>query len=461
VEEEDPNGCYLAQYQRVPARDPVTKGRPASETVFRKTKLKYLASANSKIRSDVYEVMPSITTNASYTGGFDLREGRLIYLKGTETQRFAVAGHDVGQSKTSLRSDFIKSEKIAPTELQSLRLAGADRQARGGNSLSARQTSPATEIAFQQKYLGDATLASLLAALDRSGSTEGESDTQLYLKVRALIYLQPEMSQELGRLLQAGDAPTHRTATLISALGAVGHAEAQAALISAIKARIRDEEMLERLFVALDKCDSPSESTEEALRELMRNNASESIGAAAAQALGGVARKLGRTFPERASSVIDLLIEHLAASTSKDRTNVALLALAATGSERTLSIVAPFLHAQEPDIRATAVAALRSYDAGDADALLLQVLESDPDASVRLESASALTERAITDKSFDAQRKLFATEKDTYVRLALVNNLWQVRSTFPRVLEILKRAGQQDPSKEVQQAVRTLLDRPS
>ena len=458
IEEEDPNGRYIARYEPILDRS-YEKNTPR---LFRKVKLRYLPSPSTKLRNGVYEVKPSVTTRTQYTAGFDFRKGCLVSLEGSETQQFAVAGNDVGKSKITLGFRLVKSEAVAPVELQSLLLASADRRAaQAGAHLSDRQFSETTETAFQRQYLGAETLASFLTAFEKSETAGGESETQLYLKARALIYLQPEMSDRLGQLLAAADTGSRGATVLTSALGAVGHSEAQAALMSAIKAHLGDERMRQRLFRALAECEVPSESTQQALRELMDNGGSAEAAQEAAQILGAMTRKLGATSPQRASQLIDLLIQDLAASTDPASTKSALLALGATGSERALSHLEPFLHALEADIRITAVVALQSYDNGAADALLLQIVQSDPVASVRLESVLALAERVATPRSFEIQRKLFSTEKDAGVRLALLHNLWQARNGFPQAIRLVKRAANHDASKNIQQAARTLLSDPS
>jgi len=371
-----------------------------------------------------------------------------------------VAEHDVGKSKTTLNFRFVSSETIDPMELQSLRVACVERQVHEGEKLSARQSSEATELAFQRKYLGDATLSSLLSALESCDSAGGESETQLYLKARALIYLQPEVSDALGRLLHRASARSRKTAVLVSALGAVGNNDAQAALVTAIRARADDQSMLQRLLLALGECDLPSQATEDAFRKWMIDNGPGTI-PVAAQILGGMARKLAATSPERASKLIDLLLENLATVTSPTPKQAALLALGATGSDRALREIETFLHADDTDTRTAAVAALRSYDAGGADNLLFQVLESDTAASVRLESALVLGERTMTAESFEGQQRLFATEKDAEVRLSLLNNLWQARNGFPEALRFVQRAAEKDTSKDVQEAARALLSKSS
>jgi hypothetical protein len=326
--------------------------------------------------------------------------------------------------------------------------------------LSARQSSRATELAFQRKYLGNATLVSLLAALDTCDSGGGESETQLYLKVRALAYLQPEATEALGQLLQTADAASRKAGVLLSALGAVGSNEAQAALVATMRARAEDEPMLQRILLALGECDVPSESTEHALRGWMTQKGPGTIPTAAAQLLGSMARKLAGTSPERASNLIDLLIQNLATASAPTAMQAALLALGATASERTLAEIERFLRASDADTRTVAVAALRPY-ASAADDLLLRVLHTETEASVRLESALTLADHATTPKCFATQRRLFATEKDSEVRLALLNNVWQARKDFPEAVRFVQRAAETDTSKQVQQAARALLTKSS
>jgi hypothetical protein len=218
-----------------------------------------------------------------------------------------------------------------------------------------------------------------------------------------------------------------------------------------------DEPMLQRILLALSECNTPSRATEESLRTHMLDKGPGSIPIAAAQLLGSMAHKLAGTSPERASNLIAFLVQNLATVSGPRSVQAALLALGATASERTLPKIEPFLHAADADTRAAAVVALGNCDVGGADDLLLQVLRTETEASVRLESALALADRAITPRCFATQRQLFVTEKDTGVRLALLNNVWQARKNFPEAARLVRRAARNDTSKEVQQAARTLL----
>jgi hypothetical protein len=462
VEEEDANGHYVARYQPISAKTPAIRPREseAVERSFRKMKPRYLPSAGEKPHNGVYEVMPSVTADAGYAGTFNSAEGRLVSLEGSETQSFTVANHNVGTSKVTLNFQFVRSETVDPAELETLRLASIERQANEGERLSTRQSSRATELAFQRKYLGNATLASLLAALDTCDSAGGESETQLYLKVRALAYLEPGATEAMGQLLQTANARSQKAGVLLSALGAVGSNEAQAALVATMRARAEDEPMLQRILLALGECDAPSESTEDALRAWMTQKGPGTIPTAAAQLLGDMARKLAGTSPERASNLIDLLIQNLATAGAPTAKQAALLALGATASERALSEIEQFLRAGDTDMRTVAVVALRPY-ASAADDLLLRVLHTETNASVRLESALALADHTTTPRCFATQRRLFATEKDSEVRLALLNNVWQARKEFPEAVRIVQRAAKSDTSKQIQQAARTLLTRSS
>ena len=85
------------------------------------------------------------------------------------------------------------------------------------------------------------------------------------------------------------------------------------------------------------------------------------------------------------------------------------------------------------------------------------VLSSDPEASVRLESAVALGFREMTERTFGAQKQAFLTDKNDKVRLALLSNLWKVHQAFPEVRKLVKEAATKDASQDVRKAAGDII----
>ena len=463
TEEEDVSGKYIARYRETFVKHPTVRltRRERPVRMFVKTKLKYLNAVSGKSRRGVYEVAPAITSSGSLGARFDLQKHRLLSLGGSETQTASLAGHLVGQTKTGLCMNISGHEQLGATQLSALLGASAEREkVSPAVGLAIRVSLEESEAALHRANLGNATLASLLSALlDESITATSAGDVQLYLKFRALIYLQPEVSARLGQILASADPQSRAAGILTDALGNIGHAEAQTALVSAIRARAEGDVLRPKLLLALGLSDAPSQLTEDLLRELAYHSPSTEVSTLALYLLGAAARHLSATAPERAAKIVNAFIrdsDTAAALASPELRKRTLLALGTTASAQALPTLSRFLDDPAPELRTAAVAALQWFEAGAADELLLKVLSADPEPAVRYESAVTLGERSMTPANFQTQRKVFQTDKDDSVRLAVLSNLWRAREVFPEVLPLVKRAGSNDPSPEVRRMAKSL-----
>lgn len=459
TEEEDGNGRYLAQYNQTPIKSHAARRSRLDGPVrwFFKTKGAYLQPAVSRGPSGIYELAPAISSSGGFSARIDLQEGRLLSLEGTETQRFSLAKHVVGQTITTLRLRLTKSESLAGAELIPLQQANAESERISRvSSFFTRPSEEETQTALQRNTLGDATLESLLAALDAPGKAPSSGDTQLYLKFRALAYLHPEVCDQLGRLLSTAD-PEGRLAQLLpDALAAAGHDQAQATLVSAIRARAADDALLPKLLLALGRSTAPSQLAEDVLREISVGSQTQGVAGLARYLLGNAARSLSSTSPERATRIVNTLVAEIATATSPELIKRDLWALGATSSSRALLTISRFTSDPNPDLRIAAAAALRPFESGEADELLLKLLNADPEAAVRYQCAVTLGERTLTPASLSVQRQVFERDANDDVRLALLDSLWRGRANFPEVVALVKRVSLNDNSNSVKRAAKSL-----
>jgi HEAT repeat protein len=244
---------------------------------------------------------------------------------------------------------------------------------------------------------------------------------------------------------------------LTGALGAVGNPEAQAALVSAIKARPTDWPALSMLIPALDEASVPTLLAEETIQELGRQSQNPDIASTAQLTLGSMARNLAETSPERATSIVDSLIKQIDSSASADTTRQLLLALGNAGSAQAYPTVVRFMTDSSPALRGAAASALRWVASDRVDAQLTSVLTSDPEATVRREAAIALGFRQMTNDSFEAQKRAFLADQDDKVRLTLLRNLWKAQQAFPEALKLVKGAAMNDASQDVRKAATDIL----
>jgi len=244
---------------------------------------------------------------------------------------------------------------------------------------------------------------------------------------------------------------------LTGALGAVGHTEAQTALVTAVRARPQDWSALSMLIPALGGVNSPTQMAEDTLRDLAFNSPNPDIASTAQLILGSIARNLAETSPQRAEKIVDLFIKQIESSSSADGIRQILLVLGNAGSTRAFSTIARFMTHSSPALRATAASALRWIAVDQVDPLLVKTLTSDSEAEVRLEAAVALGLREMSEATFNPQKQAFLTDKDDKVRLAVLRNLWKAHQAFPEVRRLVKEAAKTDPSKEVRKAAAEIV----
>ena len=456
TQEEDPNGRYVAQYRRVNpgAGNSIGTGR----ITFQKTITRYLP-ASAKPSPTEFNVETTITPTGSLMATFDQKNGWVSALVGAESQTIEVAGKTVAHTKSTLGLNYFSEAVLRADKLAALRATNSQlEKSVASTSLSAPVSKDETEANIERTELASDDLETLLSDLAKlEAESSDRNETPLYLKFKALIYLHPESSATLGQMLATADAKSLTMRVLTGALGSVANPHAQTALVSAIKARPTDWPALSMLIPALDQAGEPTLLAEKTIHDLATQSSNPDIASTAELTLGAMARNLANTSPERATRIVDSIIKQIDLSSSVDTTRQLLLALGNAGSAQAYPTIARFTTDSSPLLRAASASALRWVDSDQSSALLIKLLSSDPEPSVRLEAARALGFRQINANSFEAQKQSFAIEKDEKVRLALLRNLWKARAVFPEARQLIEKAATSDVSEDVRKASTELL----
>jgi hypothetical protein len=390
---------------------------------------------------------------------FDRGLGVVQAIKGTEVLTLAVDDKAISTTKVSIELGFLKKDSLAAPELERLlRSAREITKAAPAESLKALP-SGATALAGQKRQLGDTTLKSLEADLadEEQRADPPKDQTPLYLKIKAMIAVHPESSARWGELVQKA-RPQSLTMKLVpSALAKVGHEQAQAALVTILKAQANDPALFQRMIGVLVMVENPSPLLENTLRALASDAASPASASMAQLALGTVARKLEESFPERAAAIAAWAIQQEQSATSETLHSHWLLVLGNTGARAALPAIGPRLGDKSESVRAAAVSALRFIDADQAEALLIHALSTDFVADVRHAAVAAFHYRSMTKNAFEANRKALRGDKAPAVRLAAMNLLWQVRQRYAEVDLLVEAAAASDVDADIRQAARRLL----
>ena len=191
---------------------------------------------------------------------FDRSAGRVRSVSGSEETAILVDDKVVAKTETTLRMHFRSSEMLSAAEQEKLQRICAALHAEPAVALSAVAPTAEREASIQRNELGDATLESLLAELANleAKNDPNAADTSLYLKLKALAYLQPETCRPLGKVLSAAKTESRTIQLLTGVLSSVGHADAQTALQTAIRVRSDDEATLAMLVSALAMVETPT-----------------------------------------------------------------------------------------------------------------------------------------------------------------------------------------------------------
>jgi hypothetical protein len=453
--EEDHNGPYTAQYQieRPPAHP--------ERIVLRKRMLGYLPAEPAAEPPGETQMRQVVTPVLDLAARLDPSGAGLVALAGTETQDTSVEGKHVAHSETAVRLARTAIVTLSPAQLAAVR---ARAETLAANSVSApmfaRRSPQEVETNVERTELGAATeqdLLARLAAVDGAGAAadKGETDA-LYLKFKALAYLHPEAAAPLGAMLASDNVSSPSFNLLAGALGAVGNAEAQGALASAIRARPNDWPALSALVPELCTLPAPTADAEAAARGLT-GSADPNISAMAWLCLGGMARGLAQAAPDRSQAILADLTHGLAASSDESAKALMLQALGNANSALAMPAVSPYATSPSAVLRAAAMDAMRAIPLPEVDPLLRQALASDADPKVRLEAAFALGFREPDAGLYAAEKAALAADQDAQVRTALLNDLAKLVARFPEARAVIQGSADNDASDDVRKAAAGLL----
>lgn len=460
VKEEDLGGSYVAHYQQdsLPSK---TEGAEKNTFLknFRKTKIRYLSSAK-KRRPGEPQPQKTIPSEGNLMAIFDFRAGHLLSLNGSELLTIRFGRKELGQVRNFIQLSFIATGPIEGKGFSLLRKASANiERSVEAVSLSTDLSEKEGVISLHRRNLGEATLESLLTDLSAAEATGGKHPVQLLHKFEALIYLYPESCGRIGKILAKADPKSLTMNILASALVAIGHKQAQAALISATKARKEDVQVLFVLIPALGGVVEPTLETEKALRVFAFESTNPDMRATAELALGSAARSLTVTSPDRAGKIIKEFVKKLESPSSEKELQQTLHVLGNTGSTLTQSTIEKYLTHPAPFIRAAAMFALRWIESSKVDSLLAEGIISDQDRSVRLEAANALRLREMTLETCQAQKEAFMKDAAVEVRVAVLHNLANALEDFPEIKKLVKEAAAKDSSKDVRKLANDIMAR--
>jgi len=443
----DPTGLYIANYKTI-------KSALKNTISFSKRKVKYLKE---KIEEDETTLSPTVIPKGETIFVLDLKKGDILSLKGEEEGAIYIGGKKVGDFKNGVILELEKEEVFGKEGISEIaNLYHSRSSQRKSISLYKPPSREESERVICRKILGEATLGSLIEEL-KVREENGEDIVPLYLKLKALIYLKPEVCDELKGILNNEDLSISSKKVIVDALSSVGNTKAQKLILSLIRSHQDDTTLLISLLYSLFDIKKPIPETIETLREFAYNCSERELNAPARLILGVMANRLKDSSPDTSAEIVDELSEHLLSASSEEEISQLLLALGNAGSERALPLLIDFSRHQSGEIRGCALRAMRFIKSEKAEEVLLKALISDKEELVRREAAIALSYRKMTPRSFEVQRRVLLGSKDVSLRLQLLSNLWESRDVFPSVKGLVERLAKWDKQEEIREAARRLL----
>lgn len=457
--ETDPNGNSVVHY--APKSKNQTDSNPkaayADTLALHKSIVKYLPDTDKPVTGEL-PVQRDVRTEGGTDIHFDTHANRVATIDVATTQTTRVADKVIAVNHTSMTAQFTSETTISQAQRDDLRTAMATYGAE--TTLASRRTHAEQEQAVETRALGDSDSATILVQLDKLEQNDSQNTTDLYLKLKALVSVKPEICATLAKRLITAKSTGPSFRLIIAALEAVSSPEAQHAVVTAIQARSSDAPALQQFIPALGVATDPLPQAQQALEGLVDHGPT-SVASTAQLALGTMAYHLADPAPERANQIVQKAIDRIQREQSRSVRQRLLLTLGNSGNPLALPTLTGYLNNPESELRGTATYALRFVpnDKSDSvDTLLIKMLTTDAEPFVRSQAAIALYFRTITPALFAAEAAQYAKEKDAHVRTSLLTDLWKVHDTFPDATRIVNQAAMDDPAPDVRRAALDLVN---
>ncbi|MFN8369653.1 MAG: HEAT repeat domain-containing protein [Bacteriovoracaceae bacterium] len=440
--ENDLQGVYSANYSSNNANDDLV--------TITKTKKNYEKNRDSKNgRKSVgeLEIAKKVIPNSNWSIIFDSANCRLQELNGSDQIVTEVNGHKLAENFSEISLKFMQLGEMEFNQIQmdQSTLATNMHTALPYQSLSQNLENGEMENLMQKQELGSLTAQELIQLLKKYYKENDEKNLEkLYLKLKALIYLEPISANELLSLLREFPANSLAHNLLLRVLGSVGNEVAQTTLISALK-EASDDKKLVNTILEIGTLKNPNEAAQRALLDIINNGKNELTISSAGLALGIMAGTLSQINPEREKNIIEPMVnDYQNASTNAQKVYL-LSVFGNSGSIYAENRVIDALKDPAIEVRSEALKSLRFFKGDSISDLLIDHLQ-DPNSDIRAATIFALAFKNPTKAIYEAQKNQFLMEQNGENRRELFKNLWELKSFEPSVKDFLKdqRSGEKD-----------------
>ncbi len=282
-----------------------------------------------------------------------------------------------------------------------------------------------------------------------------KQETDLYLKLKALVLLQPNEIRALVESIENAPPSSLALQLVGGALIAAGTPSAQNALVNLMRERINDTAFLEMVVPSIALSHPTTTATREFLNELSAQTENQNLRTMAILALGNAARNTAELDPQAALEFEKRALAALQSAQNQEETLRWLAALGNAGRNSSLAALETFAESPSATIRAQAAYSLRFLNNPNANALKNKLL-NDSDESVRNRILDAITDSKLPDTAPMLEKRL-PSESSEGLRLRILQALWPWRNQYDTVVPAFQKVAQADSSEKVRAYAREML----
>ncbi|NBD14308.1 HEAT repeat domain-containing protein [Corallococcus silvisoli] len=443
-EEYDTSGRYLADYQRLPANR------------FEKRKKTYGAVATPQgllpVGSDL---------RLSVGGVTNIELGEDLWpqsLNGRE--RLTV---DSGEGVPTVTNELELSLRLLERRMDpSLSNAFAAREPFLSTAMLASFQGQATDpLAHHRQVLGNRSLDDILKelrALPEDEKARDDARTRALEQLRALFMLRPAEALKVPDLLRSGLTPL-AASPLLGALSAASTPEAIRSLVVASGDTALESDVRMDAVSALGSAGEPNREGVDALRTLAQDPDPKLRGTATL-AFGNAAYQMGDTDARGSDALVEELKNNYRGARSPEQQSLILRSLGNTRAPSALQTLTDALRSESPQVRESALVALRAIPGPEADRLLAERLLSDTVSEVRRSAVFSCGFRPLAPL-LPALGQALRKDSSDGVRADIVQLLGQVRGSVPDAMALLRWASQNERHPEIRRMATVFVDTPT
>lgn len=427
---------------------------------LRKRRIRYDERNTSMNEQFLIEQSTEIDPSSSTEIVLDENRRIVMSIKSKRTESQCLGNRHVSANHVRMTMELVDENKLASECLSEL-IAYHD------NLLEVTKPAPLLVIKFAEEIqreihtneLGKLTFEDLKKMLDEAASSAdpNKATWDLYLKFKALAYLQPSQSQAIATLIARAEPGSQQTYVLAGALGKAGNEEAQKALIWAIQQDWQDWVKLSLLIPTLAEVRHPSLQAEQVIRETAFHHPDRRIASTAELALGTVAHSLRESAPTRSRAIVGELANRVQSAATNDDMEVALLSLGNTRSNAAFPAIAAAADHRSPRIRTIALVALRWIQSAESEEIVLEAAVNDSDQNVRLAAIEVMAFQGPDTDAVSLLQRLAKEDNDESVRMTSLRCLWDKTKAQESTVELVSELAVSDESEMVRRACQDLL----